>query len=196
MIRTLAACAALLCLTSPARADRFWFGSEKDTEKLVEGSAAPDLEGVLLEEKDGMLTIRVEGGTVTVPKSTVYKIEKTDLAVADLEKREQQSREQLAQLNEQRRQAQAQAQAQAQEAAAQREQAGFVDAGGQPGAAQGTAEPAAREVTIVIDFQGLLPNYAFRVYDPVLHRMNWVGLQQLITDYVRYEAERAAYRRF
>ncbi len=70
-----------------AKADKFYIGAEGDDATLAEGSLSPALEGVLVEEKDGIYEIRIEGGTVFIAKTSVYKIENDGLTVADLDKR-------------------------------------------------------------------------------------------------------------
>lgn len=183
MIRIALLSLGLALLAPSASADKFYFGKKETAEKLQAGS--PDVvEGVLLREENGIYVIRVEGGEIHVPKDSIYRIEKDDLTVAAIEQRERAARERLARADEERRRflvAEASRRAEAvrpAEAAARRE------AGGE------------RELRIVVDFQGLLPNYRFRApYDPVLHRVNLGGLARVVEAYLREEIERAAHRR-
>ena len=105
-----------------------------------------------------MLTIRVEGGEMTIPKTLVTKIEKTDLTVANIENAEKTNKQKLADSDKKRKEIQAA------EASAKKSEA----------AAQPAEEK--KELRIVIDFKGALPNYVFQTYDPVLHRVNVAGL--------------------
>jgi hypothetical protein len=118
---------------------------------------------------------------VTIPKSSVKSIDKTPLTVADLEKKEADSRQQLVDLNRRRREVQA-AEASARRAEAQTREAT-------------AAAQAPKEIRVVVDFQGLLPNYTFRVFDPVLDRVNLPGLAAVVEAYLREEVQRAAHRR-
>ncbi len=93
-LRCLTAVALTLGICTPAAADRFHF-SAPDAEEMQQRI----IEGVLLKEENGNYVIRVEGGEITVPKSTVQKIEKDGLTVAKLEEREKNAREALAQAN-------------------------------------------------------------------------------------------------
>ena len=53
---------------------------------------------------------------------------------------------------------------------------------------------AKRDFTVNIDFKGLLPAYGFRIYDPVIHRVDLRRLARQVEDYLRAEVERAANR--
>lgn len=222
--------------SAPAlQADRFYFGSKAEDEKLetLEGKDARSvLSGVLLREQDGMYVIRVEGGEVWVEQSRVYQIEKDDLTVAQIEERERAAqdelRAQLAALHAR--------QAQVAEAAARREAAespqessktdaltvevdftdllpGYrfdpqsevlqrVDLVGlaqeiESWLAEHGAQPPAdaqRDFTVHVDFKGLLPAYGFRIYDPVIHRVDLRGLARQVEDYLRAEVRAAANR--
>jgi len=57
------------------------------------------------------------------------------------------------------------------------------------------APGAERDFTIQFDFQGLLPAYGFKIYDPVIHRVDLRGLARQVEDYLRAEVEAAANRR-
>lgn len=171
---------AIAGLTASAKADRFHFVTPADAKK-IEGNAPSYVDGVLLREENGNYVIRVDGGEITIPKASVKEIEKTALTVADLEKGEKDARERLADLNKRR------TQVQAAEAAARRSEAQAREAA--------AAQEAPKEIRIVVDFQGLLPSYQFRAYDPVLHRVNLQGLAAVVEAYLREEVERAAHRR-
>jgi hypothetical protein len=152
----------LLFLTPLARADRFHFGSAEDAAKVSEGHDV--VVGVLLKEEDDNYVIRVEGGEVTVAKSAVHKIEKDGLTVADLEKREQDSRDRLAAANRQRNELVA---AEAAARASEREAAAVE--------AAMTREPAAVEV---------VPQAG---YDPILGRYVDYGAADVVRGYVQSE---------
>jgi hypothetical protein len=179
MLRNLIAGAAFLGLSAPVFADKFYFGAPADAEK-TQGNAAQYVEGVLLREENGNYVIRVEGGEITLAKSMVTKIEKDALTVADLEKREKAAAEKLAAANKTRKEWQAA------EADAKRSEAQAAEAT--------AAKQAPRAVDVVVDFQGLLPNYRFKTFDPVLDRVNLQGLQQVIEAYLWDEVNRAAHR--
>lgn len=183
MIRIALLSLGLSVLAPSVSADKFYFGTAQEAEKLQAGT--PDVvEGVLLREENGTYVIRVEGGEIHVPKDSIYKIEKDDLTVAAIEQRERASRERLARADEERRRLLA--------AEASRRVEGVHPA---EAATRRGAEPE-REIRIVVDFQGLLPNYRFRApYDPVLHRANLSGLARVVEAYLREEIERAMHRR-
>lgn len=176
MLRLSLAALATLAFHRPALADKFHFGPADDAKKMQAGT--PQIvEGVLLKEENGMLEIRVEGGTITLAKAMVTKIEKDGLTVADLEKREKDTRDKLALADRKR------GEIQAAEASARRSEA--------------PAEAAPqKELRIVVDFQGMLPNYTFKSsFDPVLDRVNLGGLAPLVETYLRDQVERAAGRK-
>jgi hypothetical protein len=170
----LALLSASLALASIARADRFYFGSA-DRESKMDKDAADYIEGVLLSKDGGLLQIRVVGGTITVPESSVYKIEPTALTENDIAGRERDRAEALAAADVRRRELRA-------DEAERWQQRLQV----QP--------PEQRELTIVIDLQGLLPNYVFKVLDPVLQRADLSGLAWVIESYLQEQIYRAAHR--
>lgn len=53
---------------------------------------------------------------------------------------------------------------------------------------------AKRDFTIQVDFNGLLPAYGFKIYDPIIHRVDLRGLARQVEDYLRAEVEAAANR--
>ena len=180
MTRLITASLAVFCLTAPAAADKFYLGSEDDAKKAAEGSLPDVIEGVLLREEDGAYVLRVENGELRLAKSSVYKVEKDGLTVADLEKRESEAKAMLAEANTRR------AELQAAEASATRE--------AREASAQAESQMP-ESIVINVDFQGLLPNYVFRTgYDPVLHRVDLTGLATVVENFLRDELARV-YRR-
>jgi hypothetical protein len=180
MMRLLPASLAVLWLAAPAAADKIHLGSAEEAKKYAEGSSPSVIEGVLLKEEDGNYVVRVEGGEIRLAKARVHSVEKDGLTVADLEKREKDARDRLAQADVRR------AELQAAEASATREARE---------AAAARSEPVPENVIINIDFDGLLPTLRFRTgYDPVLDRIDLGGLAGLVEDYLRDELARA-YRR-
>jgi len=90
---------ALIALTTPTlRADEFHLGKPGDGRVI---------NGVLLSEKGGMFAIRVEGGTIWLPVTSVTKYVKTELKAEDISKAEEAAREKLEAANEARREWQA-----------------------------------------------------------------------------------------
>jgi len=53
---------------------------------------------------------------------------------------------------------------------------------------------AKQDFTVNIDFKGLLPGFGFRIYDPVIHRVDLRGLARRVEDVLRAEVEAAANR--
>ncbi|MBK8975329.1 MAG: hypothetical protein IPM29_05345 [Planctomycetes bacterium] len=103
-----ALCAALCA--SAAHADRFHLGPADRAEQMTAGE--PDIvEGVLLREEDGRYVIRVVGGEIQIAKALVREIERDDLTVEEIERREQAARGSLAEANAERESRQALAQA-------------------------------------------------------------------------------------
>ncbi len=179
---------ALASIAGHANADLFHFGSAKDSAQTAEGSRADVIEGVLLRKEEGLYVIRIEGGVVTVPVSSVHKIEKTELSIVDIENREQRTAGHLVTANEIRRERLLTAAA---EAAARRNQARVREASLTPPG----ADPDEKRLTVNVDFQGLLPNYIFKAYDPVLRRANLSGLATVVREYLRSEVKRTAHRK-
>jgi hypothetical protein len=85
-----------LCLQVPAKADKFWLSDPAAEKSAVEGSLPNLVEGVLIAESDEGYHIRVVGGEILLPKKSVFRIEKDDLSIETIEKREQQAAEQRA----------------------------------------------------------------------------------------------------
>lgn len=56
------------------------------------------------------------------------------------------------------------------------------------------ARGAERDFTVNVDFKGLLPSYGFKIYDPIIHRVDLRGLARQVEDYLRAEVEAAANR--
>ncbi len=169
---------ASLALASTASADRFFVGTPESEAKLAHG--ANYIEGVLIRTTDEEYVIRILNGEIRLPKSMVYKIEQDGLTVEQLEKREADRAATAAEANVRR------AEARAEEAALREEEA--IER------ARVEEEAPKTELTIVVDFQGALPGYRFKTYDPVLHRADFSGLRAVIEDYLRRQVERAAHR--
>ncbi|MFO1050989.1 MAG: hypothetical protein U1F36_02085 [Planctomycetota bacterium] len=91
-----------LGLASTASADRFHLGSKETAQKITEGTA-DYVDGVLLREEGDNYVIRVEGGEMQLQKASVWKIEKTDLTVAQIEQIEKDRADALAQADAKRR---------------------------------------------------------------------------------------------
>lgn len=87
------AAAAIAALQPHLLADRFLLASQQDASRAVEGSSPDVIEGVLLGVEDGMYRLRVVGGEMWLAKSSVQRIEKDALTVADIEAREKQQAE-------------------------------------------------------------------------------------------------------
>lgn len=84
------------------KADEFHFGSADAASKMAEGSNADMIRGVLQRREGNMLVIRIVGGEIMVPRSSVYKIVNDDLSVADIVDYEMASAQQLAEANQAR----------------------------------------------------------------------------------------------
>lgn len=106
-MRILLLLSVALALCAPAKADKFWLEDPANAAKSAEGSTPLYLQGVLLGEADGFYEIRVEGGTLRLPKASVHRIDKDALTVAAIESAEQGQHEALASADNQRQQAQA-----------------------------------------------------------------------------------------
>lgn len=89
----LLAAAATAALQPSLLADRFHLTSQQDASRAAEGSSPDVIEGVLLGEENGMYRLRVVGGEMWLAKSSVQRIEKDALTVADIEAREKQQAE-------------------------------------------------------------------------------------------------------
>lgn len=88
--------AALFC--APAKADKFWLSDPaKDT---VEGSQPDVVEGVVLEETETLVHLRVVGGELFLSKSRIFKTEKDALTVKQIEDAEGKEQERLGKLAE------------------------------------------------------------------------------------------------
>lgn len=90
-MRILTIIAALVGLSMPLKADEFHLGKDRV------------ITGVLIGEVDGRYQIRVEGGTIEIPKSSVTKVVKDSLATSDVQKAEEAKREALAKADAERR---------------------------------------------------------------------------------------------
>ncbi|MHC5062525.1 MAG: hypothetical protein ACYTG5_00965 [Planctomycetota bacterium] len=88
-----------LAIGHELKADEFHFGSAEAAAKMAEGSNPDMVRGVLLRREGNMLVIRIVGGEISVPRSSVYKIVNDDLSVADIVDFEMASAQQLAESN-------------------------------------------------------------------------------------------------
>ena len=178
ILRALLTASIALSVTAPSFADKFHFGKSDESEKTVGNAKSRAVEGVLIKQDDTTYTIRFVGGEMTVAKSLVHKVEADGLTVAQIENREKDQSDAVAKSETKRREFHA------------------AEASATKRAAPATAEPAAKDSSIVIevDFQGLLPGYTFRTYDPVLRRANLSGLSGVIEDYLRRQVPPAAHR--
>lgn len=79
---------APLAFQPQLHADRFHLASAQEESKAAEGSSPSIIEGVLLGEENGMYRLRVVGGEMWLAKSSVQRVEKDALTVADVEARE------------------------------------------------------------------------------------------------------------
>jgi hypothetical protein len=95
----------ILLLQVPAHADKFWLSDP--AAKPAEGSVADVVHGVLIAESDEGYHVRVVGGELILPKSSVWKIEKDDLSIDAIVKTEQDQADQLAAADRERQMAQA-----------------------------------------------------------------------------------------
>jgi len=95
----LTACALLFAL--PAKADKFWL-AETSKAPANQASSPNFVEGVLMEETDGMYVLRVVGGEMRLPKASVSKVEKDELTIGAIENAEKAAAEKLAQQNRER----------------------------------------------------------------------------------------------
>lgn len=171
----------VLALAGPANADRFHLDTAEERAQYDSDGNGGDraIDGVILSEDEDTYNIRVVGGEIVVAKSAVVEIERNDLDVAAIEGMERE-REALLANAESARQS-----LRAVEASARRE-----------AIANPRVAPIAEESLLIeVDFQGLLPGYTFRTYDPVIGRANLTGLRQVIEDFLRAEIMEAAHRR-
>ncbi|MEZ5988156.1 MAG: hypothetical protein R3F30_03360 [Planctomycetota bacterium] len=166
------------CLVAgTAHADKVWFKAASDG---AEGNAAAFLEGKVLEENDTTIRLRVEGGEMTVQRSQVAKVEKDDLAVADIEQREAAAQEALADAEANR---QAMVGRWAEAAVTRREEAR-------------RERPETEVVRIVVDFQGMFGNKVFRAYDPILKKMDFHHLADIVDRFLHSEVLRLTGRKY
>ena len=106
-MRYLPLIAGVLLICAPAKADKFWLTDPK-TEKNAAAGSSPNLnEGVLVAEDDDSYHVRINGGEVLLPKSSVFKVEKDDLTLDAIVKAEADSQKAGEQANEERRATQA-----------------------------------------------------------------------------------------
>jgi hypothetical protein len=145
----LTSCLGLLAFAGTARADRFHLTSTEKAQKMAEGEADV-IEGALVDEEDGLLVIRVEGGVLRLPKASVHRIEKTELSVEDIEAKEEAKAGELKAANRTRREL----------VANERELRARLRAS----QSQVREASASREVELVEAMVETRP-----VYDPVLH---------------------------
>ena len=177
--RALATCLFVFAFQAPALATKYYLEDEKESAATVGNAEGRVIVGVLLKQDLSTYTIRIVGGEVTIAKSAVKRIENDGMTIAKIEKMEKDSATAVAASETQRREIQA------------------AEASARRSAAESKSQPAKTEeqsILIEIDFQGLLPGYTFRTFDPVLGRANLTGLRAVIEDFLRREIKKAAHR--
>lgn len=94
----LTATLAVLALAATVPTQTFYLGTEADHERMtaIEGSTPATLVGALIGEDDTTYTLRVEGGEVTLPKDSVWKVEGSAPTLASIEESEAKARDDLA----------------------------------------------------------------------------------------------------
>jgi hypothetical protein len=162
---------AILGLSLPAHADKVFL---KATSSAATGNANDFIEGKVLEENKDQVVLRVEGGQMTLSRTRIARIEKDALAVKDIEDRESKASERLAQADEARLAVQGQ----------------WAEASAKLRAEQSQGNTGAEEVRIVVDFQGMFGNYVFRAYDPILRKMDFQRMADLVDIFLRSEVRR------
>ena len=161
----------ILGLSLPAHADKVFL---KATSSAATGNANDFIEGKVLEENKNQVVLRVEGGQMTLARTRIARIEKDALAVKDIEDRESKASERLAQADEARLAVQGQ----------------WAEASAKLRAEQSTGNTGAEQVRIVVDFQGMFGNYVFRAYDPILRKMDFHKMADLVDAFLRSEVIR------
>ena len=81
-MRPFCALLGLILASAPAKADTFWLADPQGAARAEPGSAPPTLRGVLLAEDDGVYVIRIVGGSVHIPKSSVFRVDEDDWTLA------------------------------------------------------------------------------------------------------------------
>ena len=177
--RALASFLIVFAFQAPAQATKFHLADEEESKATVGNAEGRVIEGVLLSEDKTTYTIRIVGGEITIAKSAVKRTEDDALTIAKIETMEKSRATAVAASETQRRQIQA------------------AEASARRSATEASTQPAKieeRSMVIEIDFQGLLPGYTFRTFDPVLGRANLTGLRAVIEDFLRREIKKAAHR--
>jgi hypothetical protein len=80
-MRQLLLCTIALLFAAPAHADRFWLTDPNDAAAAAPGSSPEVIEGALLSDEGGYYRIRVVGGELSLPKSTVFRVDRDDQSV-------------------------------------------------------------------------------------------------------------------
>jgi hypothetical protein len=96
-----------LLFAVPAKADKFWLSDPAAEKNTPAGSSPNIIEGVLVAESDEGYHVRVVGGEILLPKTSVFRIEKDDLSLDAIVAAEQESQAAGERANEERRLAQA-----------------------------------------------------------------------------------------
>ena len=171
------ALASLVAFAPLAHADKIYL---KSTGKQPEvAQQAPDfIEGKVLSEKDGQVTIRVEGGTIVIARASIDRIEKDGLTEQQIASREDDMRKRLADADQKRGTMLAQ----------------WADASAKRAEAS-AAERAREPLEVVVDFQGVIPTQLFRFYEPIIGRIDMDGLGRAIENYLRAEVRRLSRER-
>jgi len=166
MLKPLLLVAAALAVTATAKADKIYFKAATSDKSQATGQAPDPIVGKVIGENAKSITIRVDGGEITVDKSLVARVVKDDTTVADIVKEE----------------AKEPAKAKSADAARRAEHRQWVEASVARASKKAVAAP--RETTIEVDFKGVLPTQTIRVYNPVLHRVDERQLGQVVEGYL------------
>jgi len=161
---------ALLGLSLPARADKVFL---KATSSAATGNASDFLEGKVLEENKDHVVLRIEGGQIRLQRDRIARIEKDALSVQQIEDHEKKAREALA----------------AAEATRRAQQGQWAEASAKLREDRTTTSDV-EQVKIVVDFKGMFGNYVFRAYDPILRKMDFHKLADLVDAFLRSEVQR------
>lgn len=169
--------AAALLFTTAATADRIYFKAS-DSKASAEGQAPDHLEGKVIAEGGDSITVRVEGGEISVDRSLVSRVEKDALTVKDIEAKEAAARERLGRA----------------ETARSAHMAKWAEASASRRAERRQALER-QEIQVSVDFQGMIPARVFRFYEPIIGRIDMDRLGKAIETFLRAELRRVAERR-
>ncbi len=102
-MRTFPLLLSLAALAGHAKADKFWLEDPAVAAKAEAGSLPAVVDGVLVAEKDGIYEIRTVGGTLFLPKASVFRIDRDELTVAAIETAEKDAAAALEAADQERR---------------------------------------------------------------------------------------------